>query len=177
MKRVDDAEVEAQKLLDVTWRWRQPPIDPIYIARQLGFKVFTAGLSTGVASLIRNRPGYDPDIYLNTIDSYNRQRWSAARELGFYIHRLADAQTDWAHLSARDVLTTPGNVDEVYASVFAAHLLMPTSALECLRGLSLLALAETFRVPVEIIHFRLTAHTNDCRAHATLSARTIVCGR
>jgi Zn-dependent peptidase ImmA (M78 family) len=159
MRTVGDPETEAQQLLDAVWRYLSLPVDPIYIAQRLGIKVFTAGLSDGVASLIRNRPGYDPEIYLNAVDSYNRQRWNAGRELGHYIHRLPDIQAVWEYVSGRHSLTTSGNTAESYANAFAGYLLMPSSELKLgrSRARSLLTLANAFRVPVEVMRFRLTA--------------------
>ncbi|HST33204.1 MAG TPA: ImmA/IrrE family metallo-endopeptidase [Solirubrobacteraceae bacterium] len=152
-------EREAQQLLSTVWGGRPLPVDPIQIAQQLGIEVFTAGLDEGVAGMLIMRRGRDPKIYINGRDSLNRQRFTAAHELGHYVKHVAE--DDWEHVDYRDALASQGtNLDEVFANKFAANLLMPKDEVERLKkrhgeGASAAALAYEFGVSVDAMNFRL----------------------
>jgi Zn-dependent peptidase ImmA (M78 family) len=155
-----DPEREAQQILSNAWDGRPLPVDPIQIAQQLGIKVYTAGLDEGVAGMLRKRPGLDPEIFLNGRDSLNRQRFTAAHELGHYVKHVAAGEDDWEHVDRRDALASEGtDPDEVFANKFAAGLLMPKAEIERLKrehGYGPATLALEFGVSEEAMNFRLT---------------------
>ncbi len=154
-----DPEREAQQLLSTAWGSRPLPVDPIQIAQQLGIKVYTAGLDDGVAGMFRKRPGHDPEIFINGGDSLNRQRFTAAHELGHYVKHVAAGGDDWEHVDFRDALASNGtNPEEVFANQFAASLLMPKEEIGRLKrekGYGPAALALEFGVSGEAMSFRL----------------------
>jgi Zn-dependent peptidase ImmA (M78 family) len=154
-----DPEAEARQLLETAWAGRPVPVDPIEIARQLGIKVFTAGLEDGVAGMLVKRPARDPEMYINAADSLNRQRFTVAHELGHYVEHIAAGEDDWEHVDYRDALSSKGtNASEIFANQFAANLLMPRAEVERLEKeySSPAALANVFGVSPEAISFRLT---------------------
>jgi Zn-dependent peptidase ImmA (M78 family) len=152
-------EREAQQLLDTAWQGRSVPVDPIQIAQQLGIKVFTAGLDEGIAGMLRKRAGHDPEIFINSADSLNRQRFTAAHELGHYIQHVATGEAEWEHVDYRGALAAEGtDPDEIFANQFAAGLLMPRAEIERLRreqGYGPAPLAVEFGVSEEAMNFRL----------------------
>jgi Zn-dependent peptidase ImmA (M78 family) len=154
-----DAEREAQQLLETVWEGRSLPVDPIQIAKQLGIQVYTVGLDAGVAGMFVKKPGQDPEIYVNAKDSLNRQRFTAAHELGHYIKHIVAGEDDWEHVDYRDALTSRGtDPDEVFANQFAASLLMPKERVKSLRdehGYGTAALAYEFGVSEDAMNFRL----------------------
>jgi Zn-dependent peptidase ImmA (M78 family) len=154
-----DAEREAQQLLSTVWAHRPVPVDPIQIAQQLGIKVFTAGLEGGVAGMLVKRPGQDPEIYINGHDSTNRQRFTAAHELGHYVKHIAAGEDDWEHIDYRNALAAQGtDPDEIFANQFAASLLMPRDEIVRFKerhGYGLPTLAYEFGVSEDAMNFRL----------------------
>jgi len=154
-----DPEREARQILSTAWEGRPLPVDPIQIAQQLGIKVYTAGLDEGVAGMLRKRPGLDPEIFLNGSDSLNRQRFTAAHELGHYVTHATAGEEDWEHVDYRGALASEGtDPDEVFANKFAAGLLMPKEEIERLKsekGYGPAALALEFGVSGEAMNFRL----------------------
>jgi len=154
-----DPEREAQQILGTAWDGRPLPVDPIQIARELGIKVYTAGLSEGVAGMLRKRPQLDPEIFVNGNDSLNRQRFTVAHELGHYVKHVAAGEEHWEHVDYRNALSGDGtDSDEIFANKFAAGLLMPKDAVERLKreGLGVATLAAQFGVSEEAMNFRLT---------------------
>jgi Zn-dependent peptidase ImmA (M78 family) len=110
-----DATREASKLLDQVWA--SPfgvdiPVDPIHIAQTLGVEVYTADLDSAVAGLLVKRQGRDAEIYLNSEDSKNRQRFTAAHELGHYVRRSTGSDDAWDYVDRRDALSSLGTDPE-----------------------------------------------------------------
>ena len=134
------------------------PVDPIEIARRLGIKVYTAGLEDGVAGMLVKRPARDAEMYINGADSLNRQRFTAAHELGHYVKHVAAGEDNWEHVDYRDTLSSKGtDPDEIFANQFAASLLMPRHEVERLeeKFKSPTALAYEFGVSADAMNFRL----------------------
>jgi Zn-dependent peptidase ImmA (M78 family) len=161
----DNPERAAQELLEAVWVDKRSgidlPVDPIYIAQQLGIKVYTAYLDDGVSGTLIKRAGYaDPEINLNAQDSRNRQRFTCAHELGHYVKRSAVRDDDeiWSYIDRRDSLAAKGtDPEEIYANQFAAALLMPADLVRELwkENHSSATLAYQFGVSVDAMNFRL----------------------
>jgi hypothetical protein len=120
-----DFERDAEALLDRFWNYGEGspavPVDPIFIARQLGLEVLIAPLEDGVGGMLVNRPGSQPTIYLNSSDGRNRQRFTCAHELGHWVKRAVARDEDWAFVDKRDQLAGRGvDPSERYANGFAA---------------------------------------------------------
>lgn len=133
------------------------PQSPMRIAKNMGIAV-TYG------SLPANRPGYlltvgnnRRAILLSRDNSYERQRWTCAHELGHYVmHRYMGEY--FAH--------TPGDKSpaEKEANKFAAQLLMPEGVVRSVAAkLSFGGLAAYFGVSLQAMHVRLTELGVECR--------------
>ncbi len=162
VKAGEAAEREARDLLRAVWLGDADgspllPVDPIYIARELGIDVYVAGLDVGVAGMLIKRPGRDPEIYLNADDSRNRQRFTCAHELGHYVRKSATGDDEWEYVEHRALLAAQGtDPEEIFANQFAAKLLMPREQVVKLhRQLSPAALAYRFGVSADAMHYRL----------------------
>jgi Zn-dependent peptidase ImmA (M78 family) len=153
-------ERDAQDILADVWTTDQGviplPVDPIYIAQQLGLQVFTAGLANDVSGMLVKRPGEDAQIYINGSDSRNRQRFTCAHELGHYVKRSGAGQDAWSTIDYRSSLASQGvDADEIYANQFAAALLMPAPLVQDLMDRHGNAtLAHQFGVSTDAMSFR-----------------------
>jgi Zn-dependent peptidase ImmA (M78 family) len=154
-----DPERDAQDLLESAWGHRLP-VDPIFIARELGIQVYNAYLDPGVSGTLEKTAGYaDPVITLNIKDSRNRRRFTCAHELGHYVMRSNSTDSGrWTYIDRRDPLSKTGrDPEEVYANRFAAALLMPADRVKQLwaEHHNQAALAAEFKVSADAISFRL----------------------
>jgi Zn-dependent peptidase ImmA (M78 family) len=156
-----DAETAAEQTLVEYWNLGAQttvPVDPIFIAQQMGIQVWVADLEDGVAGMLVNRPPSEPEIYLRSDDARNRQRFTCAHELGHYVKRQEESDGDsWAYVDRRDQLSGRGSdVGERYANNFAACLLMPDSELKRLMDhITPSKLAMEFGVSTEAMNYRI----------------------
>jgi Zn-dependent peptidase ImmA (M78 family) len=157
------AERDAQEMLRTYWAKEDGsipvPVDPIAIAGKLGIKVFTAPLEQDVSGKLFMKAGGDPEIYLNQSDSYNRQRFTCAHELGHWAKRVAEGVESGEIVDYRGPLASTGtDPQEIYANQFAAALLMPVEEVQRLteRGYGPIAIADTLRVSPDAVAFRVT---------------------
>jgi Zn-dependent peptidase ImmA (M78 family) len=156
-------ERDAQEILRAYWAKGDGsiplPVDPIAIAGKLGIKVLTAQLETNVSGMLFMKAGQDPEIYLNRSDSYNRQRFTCAHELGHWAKRVAEGIESDQIVDYRGPLSSTGTDSlEVYANQFAAALLMPAEEVMKLRerGYGPIAVADALRVSPDAAAFRIT---------------------
>ncbi len=110
--------------------------------------------------MLVKRAGRDPEIYLQSSDSPNRQRFTCAHELGHYVMRSAAGDDAWEYVEHRALLAAQGTKpEEIYANKFAAGLLMPRkSIIRCMSETpppGEAALAFRFGVSPDAMHFRL----------------------
>lgn len=155
-----DAARDASRVLDQLWSSPfgvDVPVDPVSIAASLGVKVYTADLEPSVAGLLVKRRGEDAEIYLNSADSENRQRFTCAHEVGHYIQRSNADDAEWEFVDRRDQLSSEGtDLGEIYANAFAAELLMPAHEVRsAAKRMSLAELALEFQVSLEAMKYRL----------------------
>ena len=161
---MNDAGRQAASLLARVWNPAggpvPVPVDPVFIAKQLGMEVFAADLGEGTAGMLVKKAGQDPAIYLNSGDSPNRRRFTCAHEVGHYIQRVdrGDDRT-WEFVDRRNHLSSRGtHPDEIYANQFAAQLLMPEDEVrEVADSRTPADLAALFRVSLEAMTHRLDA--------------------
>lgn len=156
-------EVDAEKMLEAVWaegsldRIRLP-VDPFYIAKVQGIRVFGEPLSGETSGLLRKRSSMDdPEIILNTDEARTRQRFTCAHELGHFNMRTQQRSFDeWNYVDERATLAGAGtDPAEMYANGFAAALLMPRRAVEKLWDGEIAPLAATFGVSPEAMTNRL----------------------
>jgi Zn-dependent peptidase ImmA (M78 family) len=111
-----------------------------------------------VSGAIVKKPGDDPQILLNRADHPNRQRFTAAHELGHYVHRAEDEPEGYEYIDFRGPLAGEGSdPKERFANAFAASLLMPEAEVRtrAKRARSIVELAYEFRVSQEAMTLRL----------------------
>ncbi len=134
------------------------PVDPLKIATSLDIQVLVTGLDRKISGMLAKRPGEEPQIYINGVDSDNRQRFTCAHELGHYVSHIAAGEESWENIDYRSPLSSEGTrADEIYANRFAACLLMPRSELRRLAGQhSRTTLAYKFGVSEDALNHRLS---------------------
>lgn len=157
------AERDAEEMLRTHWAREDGaiplPVDPIAIAGKLDIKVFTAVLAQDVSGKLSMKAGQDPEIYLNQSDSYNRQRFTCAHELGHWAKHVAEGVESREIIDYRGPISSTGtDSEEIYANQFAAALLMPAEEVQRLteRGYGPVAIADTLRVSPDAAAFRVT---------------------
>lgn len=160
----EQAEKDAAQLLIDLWDEDDEgrpliPVDPIQIADWLGIDVLTAVMDSDFSGALEKRRYQDPVIYLNRMDSKNRQRFTCAHELGHYYRRTKHGELEYSFTDRRDKLARTGtDPEEVYANQFAAALIMPAPEVKrwhkSLRA-DPIRLANRFRVSEDAMRFRL----------------------
>lgn len=152
-----DPAQEAERLRASAWGDKFP-VDPVQIARRLGINVRQAPLSPDVSGALVKKLGQDPTILLNADDHPNRQRFTAAHELGHFVSRENEPD-EYEYVDLRDtVFSSAGtNPDEIFANQFAANLLMPEREVSRLKDESYTPtqMALYFGVSQDAMAFRL----------------------
>jgi Zn-dependent peptidase ImmA (M78 family) len=154
-----DAEQDAKQVLERHWNLGATtpvPVDPIFIARQLGLEILETGLERGVSGMLIKQPGAKATIYLSRDDSRVRQRFTCAHEIGHWMKRSV-LRESWAFVDRRDQLSGRGtDPSETYSNAFAAALLMPASKVRALAGhMDPEHMAKHFEVSADAMNFRL----------------------
>ena len=125
------------------------PVDLQQLCEQLGISVWVGDLK-GASGLILKEPGKDADIYLERTDSYPRQRFTLAHELGHYFERLEASDDEYSFRdegTLREERSNKYGLMEFYADEFAGELLMPEEEfLEIYDNHGLIGAASYFRV-------------------------------
>jgi Zn-dependent peptidase ImmA (M78 family) len=154
----EEAVLQAEKLLETTWG-KKFPVDPVKIARDLGIDVLEIELEPGIAGAILKQSGQDPMIFLNENDSPNRQRFTAAHELGHYVMH-ANEPDAFDYIDNRSSFEADeSNMPEAFADTFASALLMPADEVRRLRRehYTPTQIAAYFGVSQDAAYFRLTS--------------------
>lgn len=148
------ARLDAADVLLKHWMPDSLPVDPIFIARQLGLSVFSAQLGDDVWGMLAGGGG-GIDIYVDKDQPPTRFRFSCAHELGHFLDRGAELSPDEAFVDKRSDANA-GRADEVYANEFAGSLLMPEIEFRkaIMRGDDDYDLAERFSVSLEAVRYR-----------------------
>ncbi|MGH3938813.1 MAG: ImmA/IrrE family metallo-endopeptidase [Pseudonocardiaceae bacterium] len=133
------------------------PVDPIYLARQLGMEVYLSDLDCDVSAVLVASPGQQTGIYLNQSDQRVRQRFSCAHEIGHFQRRRASGQQQFGFIDRRDHLSSTGlDPEERWANQFAAALLMPADLLQASPQRDPHQLARVYDVSERAMTHRLT---------------------
>ncbi|NLE80480.1 MAG: ImmA/IrrE family metallo-endopeptidase [Rhodococcus sp.] len=157
----EQAKHAADAVLENTWDTDVYPVDPYTIASKLNVDVLHAQIAGDVSGILRKRPLEKPQIYIDSDDSRNRQRFTCAHELGHYVQREQSGgieEADVSFIDRRGDLATQGNdLREIFANEFAANLLMPEVAVRSLRSLDMKIpeLARFFSVSPISMEYRL----------------------
>ena len=119
------------------------------IRDRLGISVWAGDLK-GVSGLILKEPGKDADIYLERTDTYTRQRFTLAHELGHYFERLEASDDEYSFRdeeTLREERSSTYGLMEFYADEFAGELLMPEEEfLQIYKARGLTGASSHFRV-------------------------------
>ncbi|EJN6576737.1 ImmA/IrrE family metallo-endopeptidase [Salmonella enterica] len=149
----------ADALLENVWGDRGFPVDPVWIANELGLDVVEIAMENNVSGALLKEPEQDPVIILNRNDSNVRKRFTCAHELSHYVKRTNNGQSlEYQFVDYRDKLSSQGtDADEKFANNFAACLLMPAKEVRSLhsKGYSSVMMASYFGVSDDAIRFRL----------------------
>jgi Zn-dependent peptidase ImmA (M78 family) len=133
------------------------PVDPIYLARQLGMEVYLSNLDPDVSAVLVASPGQQTSIYLSQSDARVRQRFSCAHEIGHYLRRRASGQQQFGFIDRRDHFSSTGlDPEERWANQFAAALLMPVDLLQASPQRDPHQLAPVYDVSPQAMTHRLT---------------------
>lgn len=106
------------------------PVDVARIAEGMGVRVEYSFLRDGVSGMIRSRPPEVPVIYVDASENEARQRFTIAHELGHYVERINQGQSDFAFIDERG---TKYDLHEFYADEFAGNMLMPEDEIQRLQ--------------------------------------------
>jgi hypothetical protein len=156
---------DAWELVKRVWMTDGPfeivlPVDPVAISRRLGIEVFSDDeLPHDVSGILRKEANFkNPEIFLNELDARDWRRFTCAHALGHYSRNVEIGRGGvWEFVEGRDFFAVElREVEEAYATEFAAELLMPRAVLRELTDTSgVAALAAMFGVTGDIMRFRL----------------------
>jgi IrrE N-terminal-like domain len=156
---------DAWDLVKQVWMTKGPgtimlPVDPVAISYRLEIKVFDDDdLPPDVSGVVRKETEFrNPEIFLNEADSLDRQRFTCAHALGHYSRSVEIGKTGaWEFTEPRDFFASPiGDIEEVYATEFAAEMLMPRAVFREITELpSVASLSAMFGVTADVMRFRL----------------------
>ena len=136
------------------------PVDPFTISRKLGIEVWADdNLAPEVAGILRKEADFkNPAIFLNDIDPHERRRFTCAHALGHYSRNVEIGRGGvWEIVEGRDFFGAElRDVEETYATEFAAEMLMPRAVLvEISDSPTVASLAAIFGVTGDVMRFRL----------------------
>jgi len=150
------ARETAEKLIEENYI-ASPPIDILDLCNSFGIQVVAAVFEDKKISAFID---YDEmKITVSKTDSYERQRFSIAHELGHYIlHKPKEINTpeDYYRVDYRKTLMeSDKEPNEKEANAFAAYLLVPSKFLRPVRHVHPQDLAKAFCVSPSMMGYRL----------------------
>ena len=140
------SNTSAHALLKDIWGDRKFPVDPVWIANELGLDVVETTLDDDVSGALLKEPEQDPVIILNRNDSNVRKRFENGQPL------------EYEFVDSRGKLASQGvDSEEIFANNFAACLLMPEKEVRRLNnaGYAPVMMASYFGVSDDAIRYRL----------------------
>jgi Zn-dependent peptidase ImmA (M78 family) len=152
-----EAQQAAAAFLEEAWDSDRFPVDPVVVAERMGMFVYEAQLPDNVSGLLKKEPGHEAEIFVDVDDPPVRRRFTTAHELGHYAQRR-DQQEFVGYVDRRDGRSQEGTqTEEIFANTFAAHLLMPPSAVKVLVQArnSDVQMARFFGVSLQSMQFHL----------------------
>lgn len=153
-----NAQQAATSLLESVWGQRGFPVDPVWVAGNLGIDVIETNLPENVSGALIKDKDKDPVIVLCQTDSNSRKRFTCAHEIGHYAYRSIHDGDRYEYVDLRGNSSGAGvDPEEIYANQFAAELLMPNQEVSRLArsGLPAFLIAQHFGVSDDAISFRL----------------------
>lgn len=149
------AKHEAIGLLD-KFDIEKPPVDPVWIARQLGLQVIFVGFDQAMQDVSGFYDFEENTIFVNKDEYPLRQTFTVAHELGHKrLHEEWASSVDYKVLM-RDQAAKSSDTREKEANSFAAYLLVPRIFLNRYwKDASVEELSRLFAVSVPVIRHRL----------------------
>ncbi|WP_126421814.1 ImmA/IrrE family metallo-endopeptidase [Asticcacaulis excentricus] len=135
---------------------KEPPVDPVEIARQLGLRVYFARFDAANSRISGFYDCDDNAIYVNEEEFPLRQTFTVAHELGHYILHREWAKSNDYKVLMRDEMSSRDPY-EIEANEFAGNLLAPRFMLDKYwKELSVTQLSKLFAMSVPAINVRLS---------------------
>jgi Zn-dependent peptidase ImmA (M78 family) len=158
----EQAELEAESLVESEWAGHGLPINCVYIAKQLGAEVYEMALKDDVDGMLKYfEGGASPAILVRQDSAPARKRFTVAHELGHLVmnrrmhpeEELPITDIFYRNMDSR----TAQKPEEIFANQFAAALLMPRKFVRVLvdSGKSDLVMASDFGVSLQAMTHRL----------------------
>lgn len=144
----DKARNDAARVLRDTWLVA-PPVDPERIAAHFpNMRITRLPLESGISGMLQVEGDF-AEIFVNSADSPERQRFTIAHEIGHYFERTSRGVIDFNVIDYRSTKAENYDLHEFYADEFAGHLLMPETELRRV-------LAEGMPLPLIAAHFQVS---------------------
>lgn len=153
-----DARKSAHQVLDTVWRGRGFPVDPMWIASELGCKVLETALPDNVLGGLVKDADKDPVILLNQDENTDHKRFNCAQKIGHYIDLMMQDTDCYKYVDFRmQQAAFSASAEEIFANYFGASLLMPDLVVRRMAqdGCSLAGMAKYFGVTPEAMEYRL----------------------
>lgn len=155
MNRIDENIEERTARILINNDMYNIPVDPVKIAKSYNIIVYKMKLPNMISGAIRyDKNKEEITILVSADDTIEKQRFTVAEELGYYILYKEKLQQDEIHLN---VLDHKENEEDKNVEYFAGALLMNKTLLENAYELNntISELAELFNVSVTSITLRL----------------------
>lgn len=153
----DMAARDARDALAAYWPEGTVPVDPFVIAERMGIRARQMVLDDDTSGILVAQPQTQSQIYVELTDTYPRQRFTVAHELGHFVERTQTQKNLDDGFSFVDKRTSKRDAHEFYADEFAGSLLMPEDEVRWAhqQGFSVIAMAGHFEVSVPAMQTRL----------------------
>lgn len=131
------------------------PVDPVNLAKLHGIEVKNAIFKDSNISGIISKDTDKTIIFVNSVDPYNRKRFTVAHELGHYFLHLTEDNGSVVDMYRNS--TNINNKNEVEANSFAAAILMDELLVKSKWNdlKSVQVIADIFHVSYEAMSYRL----------------------
>jgi hypothetical protein len=120
-----DAKKSAYQLLHSVWGGRGFPVDPVWIAEELGLSVLETELPDNVLGGLVKDADKDPVILLNQCDTADHKRFNCAQKIGHYVDLMMQDADNYRYVDFRlQRAASAVSCDQVFANYFGESLLM-----------------------------------------------------
>ncbi len=153
-----EAQTSATHLLEAVWGNKGFPVDPLWIAAELGMQVFETELPEQVLGALVQDQGKDPVILLNQSDSALHKRINCAHKIGHYADHVMHHEDFYKYIDLRgQPLAAEDYALEEFANQFCEALLMPENEIRKLEqlGTTTTLMAQYFGVSENVMEHRM----------------------
>jgi Zn-dependent peptidase ImmA (M78 family) len=153
-----DAKKSAYQLLNSVWGGRGFPVDPVWIAEELGLTVLEAALPDNVLGGLIKDADKDPVILLNQLDTADHKRFNCAQKIGHYVDLMMHDADCYKYVDFRlQQANFAASSEQIFANYFGESLLMPEAEVMELveEKASIEDMARHFGVTEDAMEYRL----------------------